>query len=62
MQGDSNSYTSGRIHEYNVVIASLTRGRYGTIFAAVVAECMQRGFPAHPIWSDGGHCRRYFEP
>ena len=45
-QRDSNSYRFGRLHEHNVVIACLSRGRYGTTSAAIVAERMQWSFPA----------------
>ena len=44
--GDSNSYTFGRIHEHNVVIACLPKGRYGITSAALVAERMRTSFPA----------------
>ena len=45
-QRDSNSYRFGRIHEHNVVIACLPKGRYGVTSAAIVAERMQWSFPA----------------
>ena len=45
-QRDSNSYKFGRIHEHNVVIACLPKGRYGTTSAAIVAEHMLSSFPA----------------
>ncbi|KAE8371840.1 Pfs, NACHT and ankyrin domain protein [Aspergillus bertholletiae] len=42
---DTNSYTWGRIHDHNVVIASLAVGRYGTTPAAATALPMLSSFP-----------------
>ncbi|RYP72598.1 hypothetical protein DL771_004093 [Monosporascus sp. 5C6A] len=42
---DTNTYTFGRIHQHNIVIACLPRGRYGTNNAANVAAHMHRSFP-----------------
>ncbi|KAF4337751.1 ankyrin 3 [Fusarium beomiforme] len=41
---DSNTYTLGRVHERNVVIACLPKGQYGTNNAATVANDMKRSF------------------
>ena len=43
---DSNLYTFGRIHEHNVVIVCLPKGRYGVTPAALVAERMYTSFPS----------------
>lgn len=43
---DRNSYTQGRIHGHNVVIACLPDGEYGLVNAATVAGDMARTFPA----------------
>ena len=42
---DPNSYSWGRIHEHNVVIASLAAGLYGTSSAAATALPMLSSFP-----------------
>ena len=42
---DYNSYRFGRIHEHNVVIACLPKGRYGLTSAAIVAERIRTSFP-----------------
>ena len=42
---DENSYRFGRIHEHNVVLACLPKGRYGLTSAAVVAERIRMSFP-----------------
>lgn len=44
--GDSNSYSFGRIGRHNVVITSLPHGGYGTVNAATVANNMHRSFPS----------------
>lgn len=44
VDGDSNSYTFGRIWKHNVVVASLPSGTYGTNPAACVASQMSRSF------------------
>ena len=41
---DTNTYTLGKIHNHNVVIACLPNGSYGTVSAASVAINMQRTF------------------
>ena len=43
-QGDSNSYTLGRMGWHNVVIACLPRGKIGNVSAASVASDMLRSF------------------
>ena len=43
-QGDSNSYTLGRMGWHNVVIACLPRGKIGNVSAASVASDMLRTF------------------
>lgn len=49
-QHDNNSYTLGRIGKYNVVIATLPFGEYGTTSAATVARDMVHSFPNIRIW------------
>ncbi|EXJ82734.1 hypothetical protein A1O3_06549 [Capronia epimyces CBS 606.96] len=41
---DNNNYVLGKVHEHNVVIASLPAGVYGTVSAARVARDMVRTF------------------
>jgi nucleoside phosphorylase len=43
---DNNTYSYGRIDEHNVVIASLGKGKYGTVSAANVAADIRRSFPS----------------
>jgi len=43
---DRNSYTLGRIHEHNVIIACLPDGDDGLVNAATVTRDMARTFPA----------------
>ena len=43
-QGDSNTYTLGRMGWHNVVIACLPRGKIGNVSAASVASDMLRSF------------------
>lgn len=43
--GDNNCYAYGSIGPHNVVVASLTRGEYGLVQAAGVAEDIRRSFP-----------------
>ena len=45
VQGDSNAYSFGRIGSYNIVIAGLASGTYGTTSAAIVAANLFRSFP-----------------
>lgn len=42
---DDNAYTCGRIGARIVVVACLTKGRYGLTSAASVAKDMLRSFP-----------------
>lgn len=44
-QGDSNTYTLGRIGQHNLVLACLPAGTTGTNAAAVTATNMPRSFP-----------------
>jgi len=44
--GDDNLYTCGRIGRHNVVMACLSKGKYGLTSAASVAKDMLRSFPA----------------
>ncbi|KAF7192657.1 hypothetical protein HII31_06016 [Pseudocercospora fuligena] len=46
VEGDSNTYTYGRIGLHKVVIASLSAGDYGTVPAGGVASDMRRSFKA----------------
>ncbi|KAM0449298.1 hypothetical protein ACHAO4_007645 [Trichoderma viride] len=48
-EGDSNTYTFGRVAEHNVVIACLPASQYGTNNAATVASNMSRSFPSITI-------------
>ncbi|PNP46436.1 hypothetical protein THARTR1_10758 [Trichoderma harzianum] len=48
-EGDSNTYTFGRIAEHNVVIACLPATQYGTNNAATVASNMSRSFSSITI-------------
>ncbi|KAL6690797.1 hypothetical protein J3F84DRAFT_176254 [Trichoderma pleuroticola] len=48
-EGDSNTYTFGRIAEHNVVIACLPASQYGTNNAATVASNMSRSFSSIAI-------------
>ncbi|KAK1236874.1 hypothetical protein MKX08_007822 [Trichoderma sp. CBMAI-0020] len=48
-EGDSNTYTFGRLAEHNVVIACLPVGQYGTNNAATVASNMNRSFSSITI-------------
>ncbi|KAK2812771.1 hypothetical protein FQN50_001100 [Emmonsiellopsis sp. PD_5] len=44
-QGDSNTYTLGRVGNHNVVVACLPKGKPGTEPAAAVATNLTRSFP-----------------
>ncbi|KAL7958586.1 hypothetical protein V8C34DRAFT_323989 [Trichoderma compactum] len=48
-EGDSNTYTFGRVAEHNVVIACLPASQYGTNNAATVASNMSRSFSSITI-------------
>ncbi|KAM0511982.1 hypothetical protein ACHAPE_009338 [Trichoderma viride] len=48
-EGDSNTYTFGRVCGHNVVIACLPAGQYGTNNAATVAINMSRSFSSITI-------------
>ena len=43
---DDNTYTFGRISQHNIVIACLTKGKYGVTSAASVAKDILRSFPS----------------
>ncbi|KAK3111935.1 hypothetical protein LTR53_012311 [Teratosphaeriaceae sp. CCFEE 6253] len=45
MAGDENSYSFGRLHRHNVVVACLPAGVMGKASAATVAKDMMRSFP-----------------
>ncbi|KAK3073438.1 hypothetical protein LTR53_005016 [Teratosphaeriaceae sp. CCFEE 6253] len=45
MAGDENSYSVGRLHQHNVVVACLPAGVMGKASAATVAKDMMRSFP-----------------
>ncbi len=43
---DNNTYTLGRMHQNNIVIACLPNGKYSLMSAASVAKNMLRSFPS----------------